>query len=90
MVFYPTASFLRFRDVSRCHRDTGNTENIEFYPNSCLSDLSHSMEFYGMHLHKEKLECVTSHNSHLFLALLCERIVFFLFCVRLVELDELD
>ena len=37
--------------------DTGNRENILIDHNSCFSDLSHSIEFYRMDLHMEKLEC---------------------------------
>ena len=46
------------------HKDIGNKENIYIDPNSCLSDLSDSTEFYIMHLHEEKLESL-QHLYHL-------------------------
>ena len=46
MVFEPTTSCLESEVLAECHRDIDNRENILIGPNSCLSDLSDSVEFY--------------------------------------------
>ena len=52
--------------LAKHHRDTDNRQNTKIDPNSRFSDLSDSVEFYRMHLHKEKLHLSPPTTSVIF------------------------